>query len=355
MGAEEFEGRALGRPRWGRGNEPPLDVRAFPVEDGNFLVTAYVPVGGPTRDAQRRWVQRYRAQQITRGAPYLPTSALRDPPHLRLKFDDADPSAQGRARTVTQAGWLRPERGLRDPGSGGASLEFPLHKGDRGGDRTLTLRLAPAAAERGADLRLTLNDRPLPPLTRDTSEPSRWRTRGSAPVLITEVDLIDPTYTIVDFLADARRQNAALNYSYVALWEPRWAYLAWTAGSLVLIGGLWPTLIRLMIGAGFARAEPDPAYDLSRFKGGNEKAAAKEQTSAVDEARVRELAEELERKLSADASARQGSPQEALPELEPVRPLLLAPAEVPAGGEKPPENKEYGGEYYPVVRKVEKH
>jgi hypothetical protein len=340
-------------------------VRAYPLPEGNYLVTAYLPVGEPQQDADRRWFQRYRAHQLTRGGSYVPSAATTNPGQFQFRFDDEGPFARARGREVVQNGWQKSERRHRDPGQAGSTVEFALRKGPA---YDLMIRVAPGAEKSGGTLTLTLNDKPLDPLKQDGVEPTRWRTsvpaaalkdgtqvlritRGGSPVSVNEVELINPAYTVVDFLADAKRQNPSLEYRYQRIWEPPVAYLGWTVASMIVIGGIWPTLLAMLVGAGFGRAETEPKYDLGRFKGGKEeKKASKRQPTEAEQAKVRELADELEAKLLANARARGDVlPADAAATAEPVKTLVTAPLEI-AADEKPPEQKAYAGDYYPVAR-----
>ena len=111
----------------------------------------------------------------------------------------------------------------------------------------------------------------------------------------------------------------------------------------------------LMVGAGlgFHREEKGPDYDLDRFKGEAEKKGAPQPTNA-DMQHLHELEDELERKLAAQ---RAGMP---IPEDEPVG-AASGPAKKLDGGpleaanlDKPPEDHEYKGEFYPVDRHIHK-
>jgi hypothetical protein len=173
---------------------------------------------------------------------------------------------------------------------------------------------------------------------------------GGSPVPINEIELINSAYTLADFLSDAKRQNPSLDYGYQRVWEPRIAYLGWTIASVIVIGGIWPTLLALLVGAGYGRAEQEPKYDLSRFRSGAEKKKSRKLPSAAEQARVQHLADELERKLLADAKARGDvAPADTPAAPEPVKTLVTAPVET-VGAEKPAEHKEYAGDYYPVAR-----
>ncbi|HWB54906.1 MAG TPA: hypothetical protein VG722_11960, partial [Tepidisphaeraceae bacterium] len=59
--------------------------------------------------------------------------------------------------------------------------------------------------------------------------------------------------------------NSNVKYS-VAWWEvPNTQYELWAAGCLVVIGGIWPTILNLLVGAGFGPAKKKETFDLSRY------------------------------------------------------------------------------------------
>jgi hypothetical protein len=158
------------------------------------------------------------------------------------------------------------------------------------------------------------------------------------------------TYTVRDYLKDLSKTEpgAAVQFRF-AWWRRPAALIAlWTAGSTLLIGGVWPTVLNLLTGAGFGRRAPEKSdYDLSRFK--SEPDAAESETPTADagavEDHVRKLEEELARGMTAGVGA---AGRDHPPQPPPVKPLVAAPLEVPAPAGD--EDKEYQGEFYPVVK-----
>src|SRR2546421_7620355 len=161
--------------------------------------------------------------------------------------------------------------------------------------------------------------------------------------------------TVLEYLKQLKTQNPDVAYRY-AWYREKWAvYTLWTGAAVLLIGGVWPSVVSLMVGAGlgFNREEKGPEYDLNRFKSEvDAKKAAGAEPTAADMVRLRQLEEELERKLAAQ---RAGLP---MPEDEPV---VAAAVKKLEGGtleaanlNKPPEEHEYKGEFYPVDRHINK-
>jgi hypothetical protein len=158
-----------------------------------------------------------------------------------------------------------------------------------------------------------------------------------------------------EYLAAAQKNNAEIDFRY-AWYRESWAiYLLWTGASLLLIGGVWPSVISLMVGAGlgFQGEEKGPDYDLERFKAEAEKKKAGGHVPTEAElAHLRELEDELERKLAAQ---RAGMP---IPEDEPetvqaTKKLDGGPLEALVDN-KAAEDHDYKGEFYPVDRHLPK-
>jgi hypothetical protein len=160
---------------------------------------------------------------------------------------------------------------------------------------------------------------------------------------------------VIAYLQSMKKENPTLTFRY-AWWRETWAiYALWTCASVLLIGGVWPTVVSLMIGAGLGLTgeEKGPDYDLSRFKSEAAKQAAKKGPTDADLQHLHELEDELEKKLAAQ---RAGMP---IPEDQPaqtpaaVKKLDGGPLENAAPA-KPGEEHEYRGDFYPVDRGVKK-
>jgi hypothetical protein len=156
-----------------------------------------------------------------------------------------------------------------------------------------------------------------------------------------------------EYLKKLKENNPDVSYKY-AWYRETWAiYTLWLGASILLIGGVWPSVVSLMVGAGLGITpeEKGPEYDLDRFKSEAEKKAAA--PTAVDMQHLHELEDELEKKLAAQ---RAGMP---IPEDQPeqaaaaVKKLDGGPLET-AGPLKPGEEHEYKGEFYPVDRGAKK-
>jgi len=165
---------------------------------------------------------------------------------------------------------------------------------------------------------------------------------------------------VIEYLKSVKQNEPDVSWKY-AWYKQTWAiYALWTGASILLIGGVWPSIVSLMVGAGlgFKKEDKGPEYDLARFKGEEQKKpGARPETTAADMQHLHELEDELEKKLAAQ---RAGMP---IPEDETVgagangsgqvRKLDGGPLES-AGPQGPGEEHEYKGEFYPVDRGAKK-
>jgi hypothetical protein len=163
-----------------------------------------------------------------------------------------------------------------------------------------------------------------------------------------------PDFTVRDYLAATAPD---LPYSYHWWRQPSYASAAWIVGAVLVIGGVWPVVLNLMIGAGLApRPAPEPAYDLDRFSREPEPAPAPaSEVTEQDLAKLKALEAELERNLTASGGT---SPPDSIPPADagnappagaPPRPLNAGPLEATPDLDRPGEPREYRGEYYPVA------
>ena len=160
------------------------------------------------------------------------------------------------------------------------------------------------------------------------------------------------------YLDSVKATNDTFNYRYVWWREPTWAYILWIGGAVVLIGGIWPTLLNLLVGAGLGRPprEPKDEYDLSRFGKGRPDPVVESAISEVDPEALDEVTRAYESNLGELAD--EAAPAESTPGedagLTPVRPLTASPADdpLPPTTAQEEEEKEFAGEFYPVARPV---
>jgi len=163
------------------------------------------------------------------------------------------------------------------------------------------------------------------------------------------------------FLRDMKGQADWVSYKYAWWEEPKWTYTLWTIGCVVVIGGVWPSIIDLLIGAGLAKPRKtkeekaaEKAY-LNRFgKGGREpeKVRASTEMSDAERKRLESMTAAMESDLAEGASAR-GATAVAEEDHGPVKKLDAGPLQI-ADIQKEEEKKDYKGEFYPVAKTVHK-
>lgn len=167
--------------------------------------------------------------------------------------------------------------------------------------------------------------------------------RGAEPVRIWEMRLIDPTYSVADYLSFVKQSRPELDFSS-AWWETLWVrYVLCGATGGILFGLFAPLVVLLFTGA--QSSNQDPAYDLDRFKGEpkQQQQTASEKSEEIDlSAMEAKLAEGLEPRAST-------SPQ-APPPPPPAPVELRGDADRPAPIEADESPEEYKGEFYPVAR-----
>ena len=317
---------------------------------------------------------RYSQYSLVTAVPYAPAIDPRKTVELSVIPAEAkvhvNLAADREGSPAKFSGWL-PAGGLsRDPGTG---AEVSVHL--RPAEYRLTVVADTTRGRNPMDqLIVNLNGRPLPPLSPEPSgNPARWQTtiprdgfndqpqqvlqfsRQAEPVAIREIHLIDPKYTVLDYLQQGAPGDKPATYRFGWWVKPRATLAISIFTAVALIGGLWPTVLNLLVGAGFGRPQSESSYDLSRFKGEPEKAKAIPATMTdEDDQAMRELEERLMAGLSENGS--NVSPAEELEETSATiarRELNAKAVETIPAAATPADqetDRSYMGEFYPVVR-----
>jgi hypothetical protein len=161
--------------------------------------------------------------------------------------------------------------------------------------------------------------------------------------------------TVVQFLAAVEKQypNAAVP-SRFAWWEQSMPTMLLPAGAgLLIIGIAWPLTLMLMQGAGLARA-PSPASKLPKQRNLSGAAKAPKDHSA-DDRKLAELNAQMDKALSGfGASSASPVSEDSAAAAKISSPTVLpgvaaAPAAPPS---KEEISRQYGGVFYPVVKKA---
>jgi hypothetical protein len=151
---------------------------------------------------------------------------------------------------------------------------------------------------------------------------------------------------------DRGKNPMAIRFGYQYAWieTPAGAFTVYGLGGLIVVGGIWPAILRVLVGAGFGRVVSD-GIDLSKYKPGAVATKAKPATDATgDLARIRALEESLERSLREGATPTVAAKVAAAPPA--IKKLDGGPAEAPKDEVlNPAKPKGYGadqGDYYPT-------
>jgi hypothetical protein len=165
------------------------------------------------------------------------------------------------------------------------------------------------------------------------------------------------TYTFRQYVDELRTKNPDIRYSYAWWTLPPAVAGLWGGGSLLLIGGVWPMVVNLMIGAGFGRPKKAASeYDLDRFGKSAEdddslgRPTGKLVTQA-DHDKLTALQESLERNLAASGVTETPAADTPVSRPATVRKLEGGPLELAAGVSAAEQAaREFKGEFYPVAR-----
>jgi hypothetical protein len=172
---------------------------------------------------------------------------------------------------------------------------------------------------------------PLPPASRRNRPPSPS----------------DSNETVVTFLQETAATHDHVRYRFAWERQSGVVYAIWTGGAILLIGGVWPTLLSLLVGAGYGLSEEEESdYDLDRFGKGRQASAAPTVDVGLSAAHLAEVEAELQKNLEGLGSgAGVAATSAPVPE---VRKLDGGPVETAPLAHD--DANEYKGEFYPVAK-----
>jgi len=189
------------------------------------------------------------------------------------------------------------------------------------------------------------------------SDPSDHRSRLVAAQMTLPIKFLapDPYRAISPNLADEKTVFAALDaarrlsggqspaYRYAWQEQPLLAGTLWVAGSMALIGGIWPAVLGFLVGAGFGPINQDSGFgDLSRGESG--KLRLKKAEARLDEL----LASIVAYEAGLDGASEDEAEEQKTDRLVPaIRELSAAPLE-PSVAAAAEVDKDFGGEFYPT-------
>jgi hypothetical protein len=150
--------------------------------------------------------------------------------------------------------------------------------------------------------------------------------------------------TVIEYLKGVQ----GVSYTYAWWRDPRWGIAFWTVGSLLLIGGIWPTVINLLVFGSLFRPAEEKGIDLSKVSAQLQQQGG--QVSGADLAAVEKMGGELEAELAAEAGP--AAPPQTADGPAPVKALTATQLEVEAA-EQDREGKAFGqdrDDFYPTER-----
>ncbi|MGH7178428.1 MAG: hypothetical protein ACREJC_13705 [Tepidisphaeraceae bacterium] len=167
---------------------------------------------------------------------------------------------------------------------------------------------------------------------------------------------VNANLTIADYLASVQKKYPHVGYRRG--WESE-RPVALSIGALfgaLVIGGAWPTLLNLLVGAGMGpkhRERKKPEYDLSRFgksKPEPQKPKPGRVVTEADRAQLEKVTRAYESELAGAGLSHSATPQGGASQA-PVRKLEAGPLEIAPTMKNPDDDDEIEvkGEYYPVL------
>jgi hypothetical protein len=157
-------------------------------------------------------------------------------------------------------------------------------------------------------------------------------------------------HSIGDFLREAAKLGYDASFQYRWMEIPKYVYPIWMGGSFLIIGLIWPMLLRMMLDQGLGR-DHSQQFDLRRYKSSSPKpAAAAAGPTAQEQQRLIDLEQSMLASLKAQQASEPAPPPAPAPAPSPVVKLAGAAPASPQASESPEREKMYEGEYYPVDR-----
>jgi hypothetical protein len=166
------------------------------------------------------------------------------------------------------------------------------------------------------------------------------------------------------YLAGVAKDRPWVSYRYAYWNEPRWTYTIWVGGSLLLLGVIWPLVLRRLAAAGYAGQEDDDRPSLWQRLFGRKAAASPDADNGVASAAKTSpmsLSEDDLQRIAAmeaglgDFKVDHGPGGEVDDEAEPeIKKLVAGPLDSATAPVKQEVPKEYAGEYYPTATHVKK-
>jgi hypothetical protein len=383
LGAEQFERGLAAKPL--EGHPHFKNITLHRRADRDFIVVKVLEPDPKDPHPNNPRHYRYVRQQLNPTRPFLPSFRQAPTQTAMVRINPSAISAERSLKRHEDSGplplWINGAAvGINELGAHLRLKDWKIETGhwadpEKGAELGLLLRpadyqmlivLSTSQEKLGpaADLTVALNGHalPQPRLVQKSSGASLETTvpheafgpasaeqvvtfsRKGEPVRIWEVRLINPNYSIADYLAYVHATHPEIALT-TAWWDSNPArYAIACVSGIVFFAGVFPILIQLFTGARLGKSVRGDEYDLSRFKGEPEKQTA-EQSATEDELGLDEREEELKKGLAARAEAAESAKQDA------AAPVALRSEPVAAVSQQESEAAEYKGEFYPVVKR----
>jgi hypothetical protein len=168
-----------------------------------------------------------------------------------------------------------------------------------------------------------------------------------------------PVYADVREFLDAlraKRPNLKMpKYRYPWWEQPKFVVYTWTIGGLVVIGGIWPTVINLLVFRRFFRPKTEKKPKEKWWRRRKVAvAAAKVASGPVDYSAVKTQISQMEEGLAGFLKPAKVDVETEAENAQVVKKLSGEALETTAPT-KAEEEKEYGGQYYPTVAHAPVH
>jgi hypothetical protein len=161
--------------------------------------------------------------------------------------------------------------------------------------------------------------------------------------------------TVVEYLRAVQKQPSAKFTFKVAWWDtPALTLILPAVAGVLMIGLAWPLALGLMQGVGLARPTRQKKVKLPKNRPAPAQAAV---DSSAGEKQLDDLNAELEKSLAGFASGSSPVDQTDDAGPSPIKPLTGTDGAATATNKNAEEDdliREYGGEFYPVAKKVHK-
>jgi hypothetical protein len=179
-------------------------------------------------------------------------------------------------------------------------------------------------------------------------------------IVLVPADPDGPQVTVRDWLTEAAAEYPWIQFKYAWWRDTKYAQWLWMGSTFVIVGVLWPIVMALLGRSGLGGREMAMQhYDVNRFgKGKPEKKPAaarpKGELSKAGQEQLAAMNQSLMSELEVAGSGAAAAAPVAAAQ-QPAKQFVPGPAEPAAAApEKPPEEREFSGEFYPVAHPAAK-